>query len=154
MPGHDSSDGTKVRITLGIMIGVDSETGHMEPIAFLPGIDSVQYVTRIELVPTDLLGPTIAGNDTKPSGPVLLKFQLYAAALVGLFIPDQRQVVKDCMFTGNPHIVRHPRAGQFHRRESNHFPFFINHSVMHVGKVSVVVEKDEFVGAFVGFRMG
>ena len=58
------------------------------------------------------------------------------------------------MFTGNPHIVRHPRTGQFHGRESNHFPFFINHAVMHVGKVPVVVEKDEFVGAFVGFRMG
>ena len=51
------------------------------------------------------------------------------------------------------HIVRQARAGQWHGDQRFEHAAFIDHPVVHIGRLFAVAKKDEFAGALIDFGM-
>ncbi|MND91115.1 hypothetical protein D3C80_832260 [compost metagenome] len=76
------------------------------------------------------------------------------ARLQRLLVPEQGEVVQNCVVLAEDHVVRQARARQGDRRVVRPPPIRRDHAVIHVGRVLGVVEEQQLAGPFIHPRMG
>ena len=74
-------------------------------------------------------------------------------ALEQFGVPEQRKVVENRVVLGERHVVRQPRAGQWHVDVVNQVVVLVDHAVVHVGRLLAVVEEQQLTGARVDLRV-
>ena len=84
---------------------------------FFPCIGHMQHVAGIGFKPLNLVGCAVPRHDGKSRFPLGMKFETVTSRLQGLWVVDQRKIVKDAVVGGDGHVVRQARTGQLHWNE-------------------------------------
>ena len=114
----------------------------------------MQHVSGRRFKPAHITGGTVAWQNRKPGWFVRIIFRVMHAFRQQLRIPEQRQINQDRKIFGKRHVVGQPWPRQRHRRVMHQLVVAIHHTVMLVGRIFRVVEKQHFAGAFIDLGMG
>ena len=68
-------------------------------------------------------------------------------------IPKQRKVVENSEVSGERHIVRQSRAGQWDVDIVHQVVVSVDHPIVQVRRSFAVIEEQHFVGAVIDFRV-
>ena len=97
-------------------VGLEAAVHHY-PVAFLPGVDHVQHIARLELEPLDLLLRAVARDDAEAARQVAAELHhAMSGAAQHRGVVEQREVVQDGEARRDRRVMRQARSRQVDAR--------------------------------------
>ena len=111
----------------------------------------MQHKGWFRLEPSDLIGCSPSWHDREPARQLVEKPYRMRIHLERLRIPKQREVIQNRIVFSKGHVVRQSRSRQFDRDVVGKVTILVHHSIVHVGSVLAVVEKQHLTRGLIDF---